>query len=394
MKLPENARLLIIEDEDAVLRGLATFFSDSGYQVLCASDGVMGMELFARERPEIVFTDLRMPNMGGLEVIRAVRDLSPDTPVIVISGTGLASDALEAKRSGAWDYVEKPVLDLVALEHMVRRALENSLLRGQVAGLKQKLLSGGLQCPAAFSAFDTCSASLQNLFLFSEVIAGSGLPLLICGEKGTGKGLLAHAVHTASARPGKFVSLNVAGLDHQALSDALFGPQHGGAPALIVQAAGGTLFLKGIDELEDASQESLLRLLREGEYVPRGCDYPLLSDARVVLASQRDLGAMNALKLLRSDLSSRLAPHQVLLPPLRERPDDIPLLLERFLCTAALSQQKSTPVAPPELAGLLSSYGFPGNVRELETMVFEAVARHNSGVLSGEIFHQALGRDC
>jgi DNA-binding NtrC family response regulator len=399
MRLTETVRLLIIEDEDAVLRGMATYFLDSGYEVLTACDGVEGVDLFRREQPDLVFTDLRMPHMGGLEVIRAIKKLSPDTPVIVISGTGVVKDAVESLRSGAWDYVEKPVHDLVALEHMVRKALEHNLLRTQVAGLKQKLLAGGLRKPETFAKITTCSSSLQSIFQYIEVIGPTSQPVLICGETGTGKELFAQAVHAASGRRGDLVALNVAGLDDQMLSDTLFGHARGaftGADrlreGLIAQAAGGTLFLDEVGDLKEASQIKLLRLLQEGEYFPLGADRPRSSNARIVLATHRNLVEMVAQETFRQDLFYRLFAHQIALPPLRERPEDIPLLLELYLFEAAQSLGKRKPTLPPELSCYLQSYRFPGNVRELKALVFEAVARHGQGVLSMETFLKAMGR--
>jgi DNA-binding NtrC family response regulator len=399
MKRSETVRLLIIEDEEAVLRGLATYFLDSGYEVLTACDGVEGVDLFRRELPDLVFTDLRMPHLGGLEVIRAIKKLSPDTPVIVISGTGVVKDALESLRSGAWDYVEKPVHDLVGLEHMVQKALEHNLLRTQVAGLKQKLLAGGLRKPEAFAGITTCSTSLLSIFQYIEVIAPTSQPVLISGETGTGKELFARAVHAASGRRGDLVALNVAGLDDQMLSDTLFGHARGaftGADrireGLIAQAGGGTLFLDEIGDLKEASQIKLLRLLQEGEYFPLGSDRPRSSNARIVLATHRNLVEMVAQETFRQDLFYRLFAHQIALPPLRERPEDIPLLLEQYLLEAAQSLNKRKPTLPPELTCYLQSYRFPGNVRELKALVYEAVARHSQGVLSMETFLKAMGR--
>jgi DNA-binding NtrC family response regulator len=397
--MPEAVKLLIIEDEEAVLRGMATYFLDSGYDVHTAGDGITGLELFRRERPDVVFTDLRMPNLGGLEVIKAVQELSPHTPVIVISGTGVVKDAVEALRSGAWDYVEKPVHDLVALEHMVRKALENSLLRTQVAGLKQKLLSGGMRRPETFSSIQTCSAAMHSIFQYVEVIAPTPQPVLICGETGTGKEIFAHAVHRASGRKGKFVALNVAGLDDQMLSDTLFGHARGaftGADrvreGMIAQAAEGTLFLDEIGDLREASQIKLLRLLQEGEYFPLGSDHPRKSNARVVLATHRNLVDMVARETFRQDLFYRLFAHQIVLPPLRERPEDIALLLDHFLSEAARGLKKRKPTPPVQLSSHLQSYRFPGNVRELKSIVYEAVARHSQGVLSMDSFLKAMGR--
>jgi DNA-binding NtrC family response regulator len=396
---PVDASLLIIEDEELVRSSLAEYFRDSGYTVHEAENGLQGVELFKKVQPDLIFTDLRMPVMNGLTAIKLIKELSPDTPIIVISGTGVVKDAVDSLRHGAWDYVEKPVYDLAALEHMVKKALENSGLRRQVAVLKQKLLAGGLQNPEAFAAIITRSPAMLAIFQYIEVMAPTAQPLLITGETGTGKELMATAIHRASRRSGKFVAVNVAGLDDQMLSDTLFGHGRGaftGADrpreGLIAQAAGGTLFLDEIGDLNESSQIKLLRLLQEGEYFPLGSDHPRKCEARIVLATHRDLKDMVAKGTFRQDLYYRLFAHQIAIPPLRERPDDIPLLVEKYLLEAAEALGKKKPATPVELPGYLQTCRFNGNVRELKAMVFEAVSRHSQGMLPVDSFFKAMGQ--
>jgi len=395
----DSIKLLIIEDEDAIRRGIATFFTDSGYEVAEACNGEEGVRKFLSENPDLVFTDLRMPILGGLDVIKQIKERRPDTPIIVISGTGAIKDAVEALKRGAWDYVEKPVLDFDALEHIAKKALEQTQLRNQVAGLKQKLLSGGIHKPEIFSSIVTRSPSLLNIFQYIEVIGPTSQPVMICGETGTGKELFANAVHLASGRKGAFVALNVAGLDDQMLSDVLFGHVRGaftGADRLregmIAQAARGTLFLDEIGDLKESSQIKLLRLLQEGEYFPLGSDHPRKSEARIVMATHRNLNEMVAKEIFRQDLYYRLFAHQVVIPPLYERGDDIPLLLEHYLQEAADTLGRKKPTAPPELIDYLKAYRFPGNVREFKAMVYEAVTRHTQGMLSMESFLKTMGK--
>ena len=397
--LTNEIKILIIEDDEDVRRGIATFFCDSGYEVLEADNGEEGMKRFQSEQPDIIFTELRMPIMGGLEVIKAVKELNPDIPIIVISGTGAVKDAVEALRFGAWDYVEKPVTDLEALEHMASKALENKLLRNQVAGLKQKLLSGEIRNPEVFDPIITRSPAMFSIFQYIEVVAPTAQPVLINGETGTGKELFANAIHAASGRSGKFVALNIAGLDDQMFSDTLFGHTKGaftGAEksreGLIAQASGGTLFLDEVGDLQETTQIKLLRLLQEGEYFPLGSDHPRKSDARIVLATHRNLADMVANGKFRQDLYYRLFAHQVSLPPLREREDDLVLLLDHYLLEAAESLGKKKPTVPQELASYLKTYKFPGNVRELRAMVYDAVTRHVHGVLSMDAFIKCMGK--
>jgi DNA-binding NtrC family response regulator len=222
--------------------------------------------------------------------------------------------------------------------------------------------------------------------------------VLITGESGTGKELVARALHALS-RPGQpLVAVNVAGLDDNVFADTLFGHARGaftGADSprrgMIEAAGGGTLFLDEIGDLSLASQVKLLRLLQEGEYFPLGADQPRQSRARIVVATHQDLAARQAAGSFRKDLYFRLRTHHLHLPALRERKDDIPLLLDHFLETAASELSKKKPTPPPELALLLSTCSFPGNVRELRAMVFDAVSSHQARVLSMESFRRAIG---
>jgi len=340
-----------------------------------------------------------MPVLGGIEVIKAIKATSPHTPVIVISGNGMIKDAVEAIRCGAWDYVEKPVDDLPALERMLQKALAVQLLHYEVAGLKEQLLSRDCYRGEIFESIITWSPSMTAIFKYVEVIAPTSHPVLITGETGTGKEMFASAVHAASGRSGNFVALNVAGLDDQMLSDCLFGHARGaftGAEGvregMIARAAGGTLFLDEIGDLKEFSQIKLLRLLQEGEYYPLGSDKPKKSTARIVMATHRDLEVMVEDKTFRQDLYYRLFAHQISIPALRDRSDDMPLLLEHFLTEAARELGKRKPTPPAELCGYLQSYGFPGNVRELKALVCNAVTRHSSGVLSMETFLKVIDK--
>ena len=229
-------------------------------------------------------------------------------------------------------------------------------------------------------------------------IAPSRATVLIQGETGTGKELIAKAIHGLSGLQGKFVPVNVAGLDDNMFSDTLFGHRRGaftGADqarsGLIAQASGGTLFLDEIGDLTEVSQVKLLRLLQEQEYYPVGSDITMVSDARIIAATNRDLRKLTGEGKFRNDLYFRLCAHQVHAPPLRERLEDIPVLLEHFLDEAARTFKKKKPAYPHELKTLLSTYDFPGNVREMKAIVFDAVARHGAGVLSMESFREVIG---
>jgi DNA-binding NtrC family response regulator len=236
------------------------------------------------------------------------------------------------------------------------------------------------------------------MFQYVEVVAGSRHPILVTGETGVGKELIARAIHSLSGCKGDLVTVNVAGLEDAMFSDTLFGHRRGaytGADqareGLIAKAGGGTLFLDEIGDLKESSQVKLLRLLEGRRYYPLGSDVAKESDARIVCATHRNLQQAVAEGMFRRDLYYRLSAHHVQIPPLRERPEDLPLLVDHFLREAAEGEGKRKPTAPPELFVLLANYPFPGNVRELRMMVLDAVLQHKGGVLSMESFRRTIG---
>ena len=393
-------KLLIIDDESDFRESIALYFQDNGFTVFEAADGREGLDVFRRQRPDLVFTDLRMPVMDGFEVIAELTGLSPDTPIIVISGAGLVKEVIHAMRLGARDYLVKPILDLDELKLVIGRALRESSLLKEIDSLKDKLLNCRLRHREAFSSIKTQNPAMIALMQYLEAIAVSSEPVLITGETGTGKELLAQAVHLISERKGEFVPVNVSGLDDQMFADTLFGHVKGAFSSaeqrregLLTRASGGTIFLDEIGDLQQSSQIKLLRLLQEGEFYPLGSDLPKRSTARIVAATHRDLRGLVQQGSFRSDLYYRLFAHQVKIPPLRERCGDLPLLLDCFLHDAAKVFGKRAPTSPPQLSCYLAAHHFPGNVRELRAMVFDAVARHRQGVLSIDSFRRAIGRE-
>lgn len=397
MSLYNKATILIVEDEELLRRSIRTYFEDSGYRILCAENGRKALELLNSEPVDIVFADLIMPVMGGLDLIKELRRISPSVPVIVISGAGSVQDAVEALRCGAWDYLVKPVLDISALESLVRKALEAGGLRREVEGLKQKLLSSSLSNPDAFASINTRSQAMFSIFRYLEVVAPTTQPILLQGGTGTGKELLARAIHLLSGRKGNFVPVNLAGVDEHVFSDTLFGHVRGaftGADSvrkgLVATAADGTMFLDEIGDLSESSQIKLLRLLQEGEYYPLGTDQSKTGTARFILATHRDLSKMIHEGKFREDLYYRLFSHRVQIPALSERSEDIPLLVDCFLREASEIMGKPVPKSSPELFRLLGSYTFPGNIRELKALVMDAVARSDGQILSMEPFKMVV----
>ena len=390
--------VVLVDDESTVLFSSRMTLGSAGIKdVLAVEDSRELMPLLAERDVGVVLLDLSMPYISGSQLLPEITREYPDLPVIVMTAAQDVETAVACMKEGAFDYLVKPVEESRFVSS-VKRALELRTLRRQVGALKQSLMTDALAHPDAFSQIVTVSGRMRSLFQYLEAISGSGEPVLISGESGTGKELLAQAVHRLSACGGEFVPVNLAGLDDTLFSDTLFGHRKGafsGAEkareGMIAQAAGGTLFLDEIGDLTTASQIKLLRLLQAGQYHPLGSDVAKESDARIICATHRDLNAGMAEESFRSDLYYRLSVHRVDIPPLRERREDIPLLLTYFTIEAAESLGKKPPEAPPELLTLLANYHFPGNVRELRAMVFDAVARHKSGsVLAVKSFRDTI----
>ena len=395
-----HPRILVVEDEQYVRESLTAYLDDIGYRVVTAENGLSGLELFRSQHPDIVMTDLRMPVMDGFELVKAIAAESEFTPIVVVSGVGALDEAVRAMRLGAWDYVSKPIMKFEELQITLERSLERARTKYELERLRHHLLDGTLENESAFSSIITASPRMRAIFLYLESVAPSRQPLLISGETGTGKELVARAVHALSSLEGPFVALNLAGLDDAMFSDTLFGHVRGaytGADrarqGLIRQAAGGTLFLDEIGDLLPGSQVKLLRLLQEGEYLPLGCDELQTSSARIVAATNADLKNRMEQGTFRPDLYYRLCNHRVQLPPLRDRAEDLPLLTAHFLEKAAVRLAKPVPAVPAELNRYLAAYRFPGNIRELEALIHDAVASSANRILLLESIVTAIGSD-
>lgn len=398
---PSKLPVLLVDDEESVLFSSKTLLKSAGVRnVETLSDGRELLSTLERQDAAVVVLDLLMPRVSGLELLPDLVREHPSIPVIVMTAAQDVETAVSCMKEGAYDYLVKPVEESRFVS-AVKRAMEVRALRQQVGALKGYLLSDRLEHGTAFSSIVTSSVKMRALFQYAEAVAESGEPVLITGETGVGKEALAQAIHDLSGRTGRFVQVNIAGLDDTLFADTLFGHKKGafsGAEkrrdGLIAQAAGGTLFLDEVGDLEQTSQVKLLRLIQAQEYYPLGSDVPRRADVRVVCATNRKLDALMGKDRFRRDLFFRLSVHQMEVPPLRERKEDLPLLVEHFLQESATAMGKKTPTPPPELFLLLAQYDFPGNVREIRSLVFDAMALHSSGnVLSMERFRQAIRVD-
>jgi DNA-binding NtrC family response regulator len=389
--------VLLIDDEPQFLLSASMTLSSEGINHIdTCEDPREAIERIKTHVYSVVVVDMSMPHVTGIDVLNATVQHAPDTPVIIITALNDVDTAVESMKAGAFEYILKPVDDN-RLVNSVRRAIELREMRDENLRLKQSLLNTELKNPEVFATIITQDEKMESLFRYIEAIAPTSLPVLVTGETGVGKELIATAVHEVSKREGELVTVNVAGVDDTLFSDTLFGHQKGaftGAEqerrGLIEQARGGTLFLDEIGDLSMESQVKLLRLIQEGKYYPLGSDKPKMSDARIIVATHKDIMEMQKDGTFRKDLYYRLQAHHIHIPPLKERKEDIPLLMEYFLSDAAKQLKKTKPTVPRSLPTLLKTYAFPGNIRELEGLIFDAVSRHESGVLSTETIKQKI----
>ncbi len=393
---PEDP-VLLVDDEIQFLFSAETTLTANGINnVVTLSDSTKVLPFLQKQNCSLIVLDINMPNITGLELLPSIIDHHPNIPVIILTAMNDVDSAVKSIKAGAFNYILKPIDD-TRLVTTVRGGLNLSEMRNENRKLKDYLLKDKLEHPEAFDEIITKSGSMRAIFKYIEAIAKSPQPVLITGETGVGKEMIAHVIHKLSGRKGELVPLNVAGVDDNLFSDTLFGHKKGaftGAEqdrkGLIEQAEKGTLFLDEIGDLSMESQVKLLRLIQEGKYFPLGSDLVKLADVRIICATNADIDKMKEENKFRKDLYYRLQTHQITIPPLRERKSDIPFLINHFLEKAALQLNKKKPTPPKELFTLLSSYNFPGNIRELEGIIFDAVSIHRSGILSLESIREKI----
>ena len=400
---PGGLPIILVDDDASVLFSTEMVLRSAGLDAIeTLSDSRDLLPLLTALHTEngcgaaAVILDLTMPHFSGMELLPEIVLRFPDVPVLVMTATDDVQTAVACMQEGAADFLVKPVEENRFVTS-VRKILEVRALRHQVGALKRSLLSDHLEYQDAFEAIVTSSRKMRALFQYVESIAFSEEPVLITGETGVGKELVASAIARISGRQGPMVAINVAGLDDAMVSDTLFGHRKGaysGAEenrqGLVSEAKAGTLFLDEIGDLGASTQVKLLRLLQERKFYPLGSDVPLRSQARILCATNQDLRQRMLEGHFRTDLYYRLLVHHVEVPPLRERREDLPSLTLHFLEEAAHALGKKIPTPPPELFTLLQSYPFPGNIRQLRALIYDATARHRSGLLSMDSFRALM----
>jgi two-component system nitrogen regulation response regulator GlnG len=398
MKPVTSLPILLVDDDPQLLHSVSVALRSAGFPQVITLEDARGLPALLEDQAVgAVLLDLTMPHVSGRALLDEVASDHPEIPIIVLTATNDLATAVGCMQAGAVDYLVKPV-EQGRLASSLRRALDTRALEAELVSLKARVLEETPHEHTAFAEIVTQDRSMTAIFRYIEAIAPSSHPVLITGETGTGKELVARALHRLSRRPGELVTVNSAGLDDTVFADTLFGHTRGaftGADrpreGLVGIAGEGTLFLDEIGDLSISSQLKLLRLLQDGAYYQLGADRPHQSRARIVVATNRDVSAAVAAGTFRKDLYYRLRTHHFELPPLRARQGDLPLLMTHLVERAASQLGKPRPAVPPALYTLLKSYEFPGNVRELEAMVYDAVTRAQGPVLSLQSFKEAMG---
>ena len=372
----ETARVLVVDDERSILQLLKEALTNWGYQVTTATSGREAVEALRTSIFHIAITDIRMPDMSGLDLLREIKKLDDAIEVVVMTGYPAISSAVEALKEGAYDYLSKPVM-LDEIHHLMQRMMERRFLRGEVHSLRTRL--------GEELTINELIGSSQGMERVKEIIgkvAVSDSPVLVEGESGTGKELVAAAIHRLSARAKRaFIPVNCSAIPGDLLESEFFGHVRGAFTGAIADALGlfrgaheGTIFLDEIAELPPSLQVKLLRVLQEMQVRPVGSTKAYSVDVRVIAATNRNLEQAMQSGTFRQDLFYRLNVVRIHLPALRERRDDIPALVNHFLRRFNRRFRRDVRGITPEALAALTAYDFPGNIRELENLIERAFA--------------------
>jgi DNA-binding NtrC family response regulator len=386
------SRLLLVDDDPLIVNSLCEFLRLEGYQVDSAPDGARAVEMLAANRYNLVITDVNMPRTNGLELLRTIRNHYPDVVVLVITGYGTIENAVEAVKMGAFEYLTKPIID-DEIRVTIQKALKQQTLLSENFQLKQQLgLRYGLDNIVGHDY------KMLKIFDLVEAVADSRTTVLMTGESGTGKSLVARAIHHRSPRRDKaFVEVSCGAIPEGLLESELFGHVRGsftGATSdkqgRFLAADGGTIFLDEINSASPSFQVKLLRVLQERKFEPVGSNQTISVDTRVILASNQDLAQLVEEQKFRQDLYYRINVVNIVLPPLRQRLGDIPLLAEAFLKKLTQELNRKVSGFTTEAMELMQRYTWPGNVRELENAIERAVVLTKRPLVTPEDLPQQL----
>ncbi|MBP6529318.1 MAG: sigma 54-interacting transcriptional regulator [Burkholderiales bacterium] len=393
------ADILLVDDDPDLLKLIGMRLSAAGYRVKSAESGEIALAQIAVSRPSVVVTDLRMPGIDGMQLFEQINSQHPTLPVIILTAHGTIPDAVAATQRGVFGFLTKP-FDPQELLKKVAQAVTVSGLSG-TPGDPRNGAENDLRENAWRAEIVTRSAKMDDLLRRARLVADSMAAVLVLGESGTGKELLARAIHTASSRATKpFMAINCAAIPEQLLESELFGYAKGAftgaatAQQGLFQAAnGGTLFLDEIGDMPLSLQAKLLRVLQESAVRPVGSTQTVSVDVRIVSATHRNLDQMRADRTFREDLFYRLNVVALKLPSLGERREDIPLLAAHFLKKIAARYRKPVPTLAPDALAALVSAPWPGNVRQLENMLEQAVALSTTHVIPLSLVRNSLDDD-
>lgn len=372
-----NDAILVVDDQESIRLALAKMLTKEGYEVILADEGEVALETLRKRKINIILTDLRMPKMDGIQLLRASKLIRPEVEVILITAHGTIGKAVDAMKLGAYDFITKPFKKLVIV-NMINKAIEKQALLIENRLLHEQLERSGYNHEADIVGQ---SDAIQDVIKLAEQVAPSQASVLIQGESGTGKEAIASLIHKRGTRKDKpFIKMSCAALPDTLLESELFGYEKGAFTGAVCQKEGrfelahnGTLFLDEIGEIVPSLQVKLLRVLQEGEFERLGGTKVLKSDVRIISATNVDLTHAIKQKRFREDLFYRLNVITITIPPLRERKEDIPLLVSHFLKIYQEKNDKPLDGISEETLEILTDYKWPGNVRELKNVVERAV---------------------
>jgi two-component system response regulator HydG len=388
MDRDDRKTVLVVDDEKTIRDTLEKALEKENYRVLLAGDGREGLEILHNDTVDVVLTDLKMPGLDGITFLKTVKQIAPDVEVIVMTGYGTIDTAVEALKEGAYDFIQKP-FKRITITRAIRKALEKQSLLSENRYLRERLEEA-----YGFRNIIGQSPAIRRVIEIVQQVAPSRASVLIQGESGTGKEVIAHAIHYSSDRRNKpFVKVSCAALPETLLEAEMFGYEKGAFTGAVTRkrgrfelAHGGTLFLDEIGDMSPYIQVKLLRVLQNGEFERLGGTETLRVDVRLITATNADLEKLIEEKKFREDLYYRLNVVNIKLPPLRERKEDIPLLVAHFLEFYTKQNQKPLKGIAEEAMEKLMNYHWPGNIRELENAIERAVVLTRNEVLQPEDF--------